>query len=478
MLNLNKQLKISLFTGIYDKVIPQNHLLRKIAENIDFSFVNKLMEKCYCIDFGRPAYEPEIMLKILFLKLLYDLSDREVISRCQTDMAFKFFLGIDPEDDVPEASLLAKFRTLRITEEELQEFLNETVKQALDNKIIKSKTIIVDSTHSRSKHTPQTPTQILREMTKNLRKEIHRTQNEISNIFPEKPTIEDNIFEEIDYTKTLVDALEKVDLNSEKAQKLFIKVKKTLELPNLVELQSANDEDAKIGHKSEDNDFFGYKNHIAMTEEGIITGLTVTNGTAADNKEFKNIANQTLDNGVEVKDVAGDKAYSTSDILKFGIEKNINIISKLKENVGSKEFNDEYVSFNKDADTYECKNGCLAKKNKVRKNGSIGYSFYRADCEKCPFAKECLHNINGGYKRILQNVNHQIFEKQRIFEETEYFKEKSKIRWKIEQRNSHLKNQYGLERTYGTGLWSMKAQSFLTAFTANIIKITKLVAIV
>jgi IS5 family transposase len=476
VLNLNKQLKFSSFTGIYDMVIPQNHLLRKIAENIDFSFVNKLMEKCYCIDFGRPAYEPELILKTLFLKLLYDLSDREVISRCQTDMAFKFFLGLNPEDDVPDASLLAKFRTLRITEEELQEFLNETVRQALDNNIIKSKTIIVDSTHSRSKHTPQTPTQILREITKNLRKEIHRTQNEISNIFPEKPTIEDDIFEEIDYTKTLVAALEEVDLKSEKAQKLLAKVKKTLELPNLVELQSANDEDAKIGHKSEDNDFFGYKNHIAMTEEGIITGLSVTNGTAADNKEFENIVNQTLEIGVEVEDIAGDKAYSTSDILKFGIDKNINIISKLKENVGSKEFNDKYVSFNKDADTYECKNGCLAKKNNVRKNGSIGYSFYRSDCEKCPFSKECLDNKDDGYKRVLQNVNHEIFEEQRVFEATEHFKEKHKIRWKIEQRNSHLKNQYGLKKTYGTGLWSMKAQSFLTAFTANIVKITKLVA--
>jgi len=41
---------------------------------------------------------------------------------------------------------------------------------------------------------------------------------------------------------------------------------------------------------------------------------------------------ETLDNGVEVEDIAGDKAYSTSDILRFGIEKNINIISKLKEN--------------------------------------------------------------------------------------------------------------------------------------------------
>ena len=398
----------------------------------------------------------------------------EVISRCQTDMAFKFFLGLDPEDEVPDASLLAKFRTLRITEEELQEFLKETVRQALNNNIIKSKTIIVDSTHSRSKHTPQTPTQILREMTKNLRKEIHRTQNEISNIFPEKPSVEDDIFEEIDYTKALVFALEKVEIKSEKAQKLLAKVQKTLELPNLVELQSANDEDAKIGHKSEDNDFFGYKNHIAITEEGIITGLTVTNGTAADNKELENIVNQTLENGVEVEDAAGDKAYSTSDILKFGIDKNINIISKLKENVGSKEFSDEYVAFNKDADTYECKNGRLAKKHKTRKNGSIEYSFYRNDCEKCPFAQKCISNRSDGYKRVLQNVNHELFEKHRKFEETEYFKEKCKIRWKIEQRNSHLKNLYGLDKTYGTGLWSMKVQSFLTAMTANIVKITKL----
>jgi hypothetical protein len=33
-------------------------------------------------------------------------------------------------------------------------------------------------------------------------------------VFPEKPTVEDDIFEEIDYTKSLVIALEKVDLVS------------------------------------------------------------------------------------------------------------------------------------------------------------------------------------------------------------------------------------------------------------------------
>ena len=42
MLKDNSQLKLSLspYQGIYDAVIPSNHLLRRIKENVDFSFVN------------------------------------------------------------------------------------------------------------------------------------------------------------------------------------------------------------------------------------------------------------------------------------------------------------------------------------------------------------------------------------------------------------------------------------------------------
>ena len=74
-----KEKKHSKYKDIYEIVVPKTHLLRKIQENVDFSFANKIMEDCYCKNFGRPAYEPEIMLKILFLKLLHDLSDREVM---------------------------------------------------------------------------------------------------------------------------------------------------------------------------------------------------------------------------------------------------------------------------------------------------------------------------------------------------------------------------------------------------------------
>lgn len=76
MLRDNSQLKLSLspYQGIYEVIIPANHLLRRIKENVDFSFVNPMLRKQYCEHFGRPAKEPEMMFKLLFLKKLYDLS--------------------------------------------------------------------------------------------------------------------------------------------------------------------------------------------------------------------------------------------------------------------------------------------------------------------------------------------------------------------------------------------------------------------
>ena len=35
-------------------------------------------------------------------------------------------------------------------------------------------------------------------------------------------------------------------------------------------LETSKDEDAKTGHKTADTSFWGYKTHIAMTEERII----------------------------------------------------------------------------------------------------------------------------------------------------------------------------------------------------------------
>lgn len=70
MLKDNTQmiLDLSPYQGLYDVIIPKNHILRKLKDNIDFSFVNPMLRKQYCEHFGRPAKEPEMMFKLLFLK--------------------------------------------------------------------------------------------------------------------------------------------------------------------------------------------------------------------------------------------------------------------------------------------------------------------------------------------------------------------------------------------------------------------------
>jgi hypothetical protein len=47
---------------------------------------------------------------------------------------------------------------------------------------------------------------------------------------------------------------------------------------DLEQLRISEDQDAKVGHKSVDSSFFGYKTHMAMTEERIITAAVVTTG--------------------------------------------------------------------------------------------------------------------------------------------------------------------------------------------------------
>lgn len=107
-------LKLSQGHPLYDKIVPKNHPLRLINEHIDCSFIIPLLGTQYSIDYGRPAYSPEVMFKLLFLKILYNLSDELVIQEAQVNMAYKYFLNLESDDQLMHPSSLTKFRKLRL----------------------------------------------------------------------------------------------------------------------------------------------------------------------------------------------------------------------------------------------------------------------------------------------------------------------------------------------------------------------------
>jgi transposase len=79
------------YSGLYDKVVPKKHLLRQINDLVDFSFVYKELVSKYCKDNGRKAESPIRLFKYLFLKVIYDSSDVDVVERSMYDMSFKYF---------------------------------------------------------------------------------------------------------------------------------------------------------------------------------------------------------------------------------------------------------------------------------------------------------------------------------------------------------------------------------------------------
>lgn len=117
---------------------------------------------------------------------------------------------------------------------------------------------------------------------------------------------------------------------------------------------------------------------------------------------------------------------------------------------------------------YVCKSGHMAvrkarqgKKN-IRTNQTDTYYF---DVEKC---KLCSYK-DGCYKDGSKSKTYSVTIK------SEYLKEKSKERYKIEAKNSELKHRHGYDVASSSGLVGMQIQGAVAIFTVNLKRIMKLI---
>ena len=472
---------MSEYKSIYDVVVDKGHFLRKVKEEIDFSFVNELLKSSYCENFGRPAKEPEMIFKILFLKKLYDFSDEVLVEQIKVNMAYKYFLDMLPEDEPVDSSLLTKFRKTRITQDMLEDMLKETIRQAIEKKLIKSTAIIVDATHSLARFKHQSPTEILRKLTKELRYQIYNTDYDLSAVFPDKPIMTAELDEEISYTRKLIEAVRTGVTKSynKKAKELFSKIEKMLKDEKIREMQSACDEEARTGHKSADDRFFGFKNHIAMTEERLITGLKITDGSVHDGKHLSDLVEQSRENGIAVTEVIGDTAYCTKDNLEAASDKEagFDLVSKLHPCVADAHTKErDGFTFNKDADTYACQAGHIATVAKYhsKKNNNIvlTYRFSKVKCKKCPLQNQC--KISKKSRAFSVTIPKELFSERLKIQETEHFKTRYRQRYKIEAKNAEAKCYHGLGEADSKGIQAMNIQSYFTAVVLNIKRILKL----
>jgi IS5 family transposase len=481
MISNQQSLNLSPFMAIYDIVVPKDNMLRQINDLVDFSFIHEELQNKYSLDNGRNAVPPIRMFKYLLLKSIFDLSDVDVVERSKYDMSLKYFLDMAPEDGVINPSSLTKFRKLRLKDVNLLDMLiQKTVAIALEKEIIKSRAIIVDATHTKSRFNQQSPKEILMEKSKLLRKAVYQIDESMKDKFPPKTTT-DELADELDYCQKVIDAVEK-----EEAIREYPKVKEKLNyLKEIVEdhhehLQLSNDPDARVGHKTADSSFFGYKTHIAMNEERIITAAVITTGEKSDGKQLQSLIEKSRETGMEIDTVIGDTAYSERENIQYANKNELQLVSKLHPQIsqGNRKKEDEF-EFNKDAGMYVCKAGHMAirrarqgKKN-VGKNQIDTYFFDIEKCKECPFKEGCYKEGANSktYSNSIKSTEHR---EQKAFQEGEYFKEKAKERYKIEAKNSELKHRHGYDVASSSGLVGMHMQGAMAIFAVNLKRILTL----
>ena len=486
MLKLNNQLNLSFSKHIelYDLLIEENNFWRQLNEMIDFSFIYDYLKDKYSTTMGRNAEDIIRMFKYLLLKTYFKVSDRSLVERAKTDMLFKYFLGYDPEETkLIDPSLLTVFRRERLKDNEenlMDKLIAKTVELAIEKGLIEVKNkIIVDSTHTNAMFSHISPREELIRQAKNLRKSVYKIDENMHDLMPKKRESSGILEDEIKYCEELI-ALLKEDGRFQKLPNIKEQMdylEETIE-DTQVELEYSKDQDAKIGHKTADTSFFGYKTHIAETPERIITAATVTTGEKHDGKQLKDLIEKSQKNGIEVEAVIGDGAYSEKENLDYCSENGIKNASKLSNSVthGNRK-NDEF-EYNKDAGMYVYKAGHTAIRKAKQGNKEKGtdvecYYFDVEKCKHCPFKDGCYKD-GAKTKTYSVKIKSDTHIAQMDYMETDEFKELYSERYKIEAKNAELKNNYGYDQATSCGIGGMTIQGATALFLVNIKRIIKL----
>lgn len=345
---------------------------------------------------------------------------------------------------------------------------------------MKSTSIIVDATHTKARYNQKAPREILQDQARKLRKAVYSINETVKANMPVK-NMNDALEDEIAYCEKLIAFIEMesgIALVPKVLEPLNL-LKETVE-DDVEQLRLTVDPDARVGHKSADSAFFGYKTHLAMTEERIITAAVITTGEKNDGKQLQTLIEKSQAAGMQVKTVIGDTAYSEKDNLAYAKKNEMELVAKLNPLItqGSRKKEDEFL-FNKDAGMYVCKAGHMAiRKARQGKKGEgmnqqDTYYFDVEKCKHCPLKEGC-YKEGAQTKTYSVTIKSEEHSEQMAFQETEEFRAKSKERYKIEAKNSELKHRHGYDVATSSGLLGMQLQGAMAIFAVNLKRILKI----
>lgn len=128
--------------------VPKDHPLRPIRKMVDEILVelSPRFKKLYSTT-GRPSIAPEKLLRALLLQILYSVrSERMLIEQLDYNMLFRWFVGLNMDDEVWSATTFSKNRERLLMGDIAEAFFKRVLKKAREYELLSDEHFTVDGT--------------------------------------------------------------------------------------------------------------------------------------------------------------------------------------------------------------------------------------------------------------------------------------------------------------------------------------------
>lgn len=430
-----------------DELVPQDHLLRKIEAKVDFSFIHDKVKDFYCDNNGRPALDPTLMFKLLFLGYLFGVrSERQLIRDVQVNVAYRWFLGLNLTDKVPDASTLSQNRIRRFNDSDIyQQIFDEIVVQAMRRKLVGGHTLYTDSTHlkanaNKNKHLKVTATAERQAYMDELDKAVaedRRAHGKKPLAPPSKPPQEREI------------------------------------------KQSTTDSESGYMVRDQKPKGFFYLDHRTVDSRcNIITDVHVTAGNVHDAVPYlSRLDRQTERFGFDLQAVGVDAGYFTAAVCK-GLEerKLYAVMGYRRPTHKAGYFYKREYQYNPEQDTYTCPQGETLSYRTTNREGYRHYQSNPETCRDCPVRERCT-----GHQQHIKILTRHVWEdsKERINQHRLTDKGKAlyaRRKETVERSFADAKQLHGHRYARFRGRSKVQAQCLLSAAAQNMKKIALIAA--
>jgi transposase len=494
--------------AVFQAVVPQDHYLREVMACINFEAFRPRLIGSYDPDFGRPAIDPVRMLKILFLRFHYRLSDRQVMERTVTDMAFRWFLTLGVRAPIPDHTNGTHFRQ-RIGVESFQQVFQDVVTQAREHGLVSDRLRLKDATHLFADIAKVGPLPLVAQVRERLlqaaeplfaewvRQErtlfatLRQTTAELSD--------DERLAQRVEHLRGLATTLQQqvVDLaispeqesnhvqRLQRALAVAFKLLADRDDPEAGDrLASAHDPDARHGKHGQF--YVGYLVDVAMDADSeIITALNVLPANGVEAADAATLIHQEEEaQGNDVQGLSMDGAGYNGPVLREltdpeGLNLDVTVpppATPERTTFGPERFALQVLD--NGARVLTCPNGQTSRPRQHNANpNATQFTFKAEQCGACALREQCLQNpANKIGRTVVKNEYQEEYDKVQAKAKTPEYEQTRRVHPKIERKLNELARHHRCRQACYRGKPKVLVQTLLTALVVNVKRMVKLLA--